>query len=143
MKKFNYKGKYDKYMDPQCIDICNALNSLPGIETTESCCGHNKNSFMIFFKVKNSKQGLFFLTRCVDRRYWRYGNDWTLELNVGDMFIDKHLPITYFLHSGNIKGQKAYKQIKDLVENMEHHLNHKGFIEGFKINLSKFNIKES
>lgn len=38
-------------MDKECINICEAMNKLPGIETTESCCGHNKYPYRIFFHV--------------------------------------------------------------------------------------------
>ena len=32
--------KYDKYMDTECIALCDELNSLKGVKTFESCCGH-------------------------------------------------------------------------------------------------------
>ena len=50
------------------------------------------------------------------------------------------LPIYYGLSSGKIKGEEAYKQAKDLIKNMEYHLNHKNFIKGYDIDLKKFNI---
>ena len=33
------KDNYDGYMDKECIPICDALNSIPNVQTTESCCG--------------------------------------------------------------------------------------------------------
>ena len=36
-------------MDKEVIDLCKALNKLPGISTVESCCGHEKHPFRIFF----------------------------------------------------------------------------------------------
>lgn len=140
-KKHNYN--FENSMDPEVIDLCDAINSLPGLETIESCCGHGASPFSIWFRVKDSKEGLFFLTRCIDRRYWENGYLWGIELYVGDMFKDNHLPITYHLHSGPIVGDLAYKQAESLIENMNHHLNHEGFLKGFKLDLSKFEIEKS
>ena len=58
---FAKKLKYDGLMDEECIDLCDAMNSLPGIVTINSCCGHGLNPYSIFFRVTNSKEGLFFL----------------------------------------------------------------------------------
>lgn len=38
-------------MDKECVALCEELNKLPGVETTESCCGHGKHPYMIFFGV--------------------------------------------------------------------------------------------
>ncbi len=38
-------------MDVECIELCNALNMLPGVRTTESCQGHGRHQMWIFFKV--------------------------------------------------------------------------------------------
>ena len=42
-------------MDKECIELCKAINSIPGLQTTESCCGHKENPFRIFFKVTDLK----------------------------------------------------------------------------------------
>lgn len=36
-------------MDLECIEICNLLNRLPGTQTDESCQGHGKHPFWVFF----------------------------------------------------------------------------------------------
>jgi len=123
-----------------------ALDSLPGIKTF--CSSSNaKNGINIWFKVNNSKQGLFFLTRCVDNRYWEFGHLWRIELNVGDMYGNSdfkrmgppfQLPIHYRLTSGDVNGTKAYKQAQSLIDNMNYHLNHENFIKGFEIDVNKF-----
>lgn len=142
MITFNYISKYDFYMDKEAVDLCNAINSLPGLKTSQSCCGHNKEPFRIYFDILpyQSNEGLFFLTRCVDKRYWKYGNKWSISLCVGDRF-DKILPIAFVL-SSECKGEEAYDQSIDLVKNMQRHLNHASFIKGYNINLCKFNLKE-
>ena len=40
-------------MDPECVRLCDAMNALPVIRTTESCCGHGKSPYRIFFKVED------------------------------------------------------------------------------------------
>ena len=40
-------------MDMECIKLCEAMNTMPGIRTTESCCGHNKDNFHIWFDAEN------------------------------------------------------------------------------------------
>ena len=42
---------YDGKMDAACIRLCDALNKVPGIHTTESCCGHGKQNFVVFFSA--------------------------------------------------------------------------------------------
>lgn len=39
---------YEEF-DKECIELCKTLNTMDGLNTTESCCGHLKNKFMIFF----------------------------------------------------------------------------------------------
>jgi len=133
--KFNKTFDYDNRMDKEVVDLCNAMNSLPGIETTSSCCGHGATSFEIYFKVLDSKEGLFFLGRCISNRYWKYGDYWSIEVSVGDLKIGDFLPIMYILSSGVIRGDLAYKQAKSLIDNMNLHLNHKAFMKGFKLSI--------
>lgn len=59
---------YDGYMDKECVAICDALNALPGVETIESCCGHFKNSYRIWFGSVNP-YSLAIIARVFDRRY--------------------------------------------------------------------------
>lgn len=67
-------NKYDLFMDPECILPCDTLNSLPGIETFESCCGHSREPYRVWMKVSDL-HGLKILGRCTSRNYssgiWR------------------------------------------------------------------------
>lgn len=47
--------KYDGKMDLECIKICDALNTIRGIETINSCCGHGKHGFWIYFLATSFK----------------------------------------------------------------------------------------
>lgn len=130
-------------MDKEIVDLCDAMNALPGIETTDSCCGHSSSPLEIFFKV-TSEEGLFFLTRCVDRRYWKYGYLWGIELSVGDRYESgiEPRPVAYHLHSGPIVGEEAYEQAKDLVRNMNNHLNIKAFMDGYDLDIKDFDLEK-
>lgn len=55
-------------MDKECIELCKLLNTLPTVITTESCCGHCKNRYMVFFYC-DSIEVLSRLARAVDRNY--------------------------------------------------------------------------
>ncbi len=42
-------------MDVECIPLCDAINELPGLYTIDSCCGHNKKPFRIWFEARSLK----------------------------------------------------------------------------------------
>lgn len=141
-----YSGyEFPSDMDLQCVHLCDAICALPGVTTVESCCGHGKESFQVFIEVDTAVHpaaGLFFLTRCVDRRYWEYGHLWNFELHVADLSLSGRLPIVYYLHSGNVVGEEAYKQAESLLENMNYHLNHVNFCRGFNLDVRQFKTLE-
>ena len=55
-------------MDYQCIGLCNVLNSLPTVETSESCCGHCMERYSIWFHCDSIKV-LSRLGRALERNY--------------------------------------------------------------------------
>ncbi len=55
-------------MDEECIDLYQVLNSLKGVKTNESCCGHCKNRYMFFFTCDDFAT-LGLLGRVTDRNY--------------------------------------------------------------------------
>lgn len=119
----------------------NIIASLPGIFNVTSNLDNKKTiePIRIFFDVSSTNNtGLFFLTRCCDRRYWRYGHLWKIELSVGDMFNDNNLPITYMLHSGNVVEEESNIQAKNLITNMNWHLNAPTFMNAFNLKKEKF-----
>lgn len=153
-------------MDPEVVALCDAMNACPGIVTFESCSGHGKLPFAIYFYATDPV-GIFFVTRCADRRYWKYGHRWTIHLSVGDdmaradgrrsrcrMGIDPPksgdiLPAMYCLESlgwygrrmTRTVGDKAYKQAESLVENMLHHLSLGAFMEGYGLDAGHFALR--
>lgn len=40
-------------MDPECVLLCTAMNTMPGIRTVESCCGHGREDepYRIWFEA--------------------------------------------------------------------------------------------
>lgn len=123
-------------------NLRDCVASLPGIFNVSSNLNDENleyNPIRIFFEVSSTDNtGLFFLTRCCDRRYWEYGYLWKIELSVGDLFKNNELPIYYMLHSANVYGDEAMKQAIDLIDNMNHHLNHIAFMDGFELKRSNF-----
>ena len=61
-------NNYDGYMDKECIELCDTLNTLPGLKTFESCCGHLKDRYSIWFFCDNIDT-LSRLGRAVDKNY--------------------------------------------------------------------------
>jgi len=73
--------KYNGKMDRECLGLCDAMNALPGITTTESCCGHGLSNYHIWFRVREV-QDLTPLHRAINHLYgglagWRIEVSWT------------------------------------------------------------------
>lgn len=123
--------KYDDKMDIECIPLCDALNTIEGIETIDSCCGHNKSSFHIFFYLKDltKVKNLIVIGRIFDRRYGGI-EGWTCELSNTD--TPEHLPM-FLITSNTIRGQQAYDDANDIALNIHEHLNHPEFKRIFNL----------
>lgn len=52
-------------MDQECVVLYHAMNRLPGIRTTESCCGHGEEAFMMLFTA-DRVESLAVLTSAID-----------------------------------------------------------------------------
>ena len=54
-------------IDPECASLCAAINSLTGLCTVESCCGHGKAPYRIWLRADNLEALpplLYWLDRC-------------------------------------------------------------------------------
>lgn len=40
-------------IDPEVVPLCRALNRIPGVKTFESCCGHGKETFSVWFYTRS------------------------------------------------------------------------------------------
>lgn len=70
--------KYDDRMDPECIELCDALNGLPGIRTIESCCGHGKEPFRVFFIARGDIQSVLMpIVSAIESSGWKLEAYWS------------------------------------------------------------------
>ena len=99
-------------IDPECIPLCRAINALPGLETYESCCGHERRDpFRIWFFAK-TVEALRPLTMCVEP--W-YGGDhrWKIKPQVIDLGPPYVVFQLYF--GGRMRGLKLYAEADNLA----------------------------
>lgn len=95
-------------MDNECIELCEKLNSLSHVETFESCCGHLKNRYMIFFWCDNFVR-LAKLYRCVNRNY--SDGKWEILVDGSDV-----RPIYGFL----LRSIEPFKTTKEMMESIHY-----------------------
>jgi hypothetical protein len=137
-KVFAYTSNYDGLMDTECIKICNYFNSLPGVKTSNSCCGHGSKTFSVFFECTDWRS-LAFLGRCIDQRYFKYGND--IEICLSNSDVNNNFAV-FELHTISSMGDVAFEKISSLCKNMIVHLNHIEYMKFFMSNLNGFSMKE-
>lgn len=99
-------------IDKQCIDICNILNRLPETETYESCAGHGKRPFWVFFRCR-SIDTLSRLGRAISKNY----SDGNWEIVIDS--CDGNPCGCFWLRSKTIlKDDELNESIKRLCENI-------------------------
>lgn len=130
--------------------LTETINSLPGIQIS----GDNlSNSFdkiksnwggacLFFCSDEKDTEGLFFLTRCIDTRYWEYGHLWRIEITVGDQIhTNGDRPITYNIYRPFIENEtedQIDKEINSLIDNMNFHFHHDNFMSGYNMDRSRY-----
>ena len=105
---------YDRHMDPECIELCDALNDIDDVKTVESCCGHGRHGFWILFKADSFKP-LYFIGKAIDRRYAGGTINWKCKIDISDL---SGYPVLFLLTSGKTKGEKAYKEASKIAGNI-------------------------
>lgn len=113
-KNIKEKLKYPSDIDEQCIELYYLLNSLPDTKTYESCCGHEKEPYMMFFRC-NSIAVLTRLGRAVGRNY----SDGNWEILVDT--CDTH-PYGCFLlkTKGILKTEELEFSLKGLIDSIRY-----------------------
>lgn len=104
-------------MDPECIKLCAAMNRLPGIRTTGSCCGHGERPYMIFFDADFSKRGLLTLSRLMSHNY--YGFWMHFRVVLGHQDVDPQVCFVLEGRPGSatfVMADELAKEINDLVD---------------------------
>lgn len=104
------ENRYDKYMDAECIELCDALNAFPGVKTTESCCGHLQDVYCIFFSCTDIVS-LSIIARAFDRRYSATSQRYYIELESNDRGFPL---VSYYLHS-----EKPYETEDEMMEDVK------------------------
>lgn len=112
--------KYDGNMDKECIKLCDILNSYQSIKTFESCCGHLKDRYSIWFFC-NDIITVSRLGRCVDHNY----SDGKWELLVDS--TDTHPTGVFWLRS-KVPFQcydEMEKSVNELCDSIQYWFNAK------------------
>jgi hypothetical protein len=99
-------------VDIQCITILDAINSIPGLKTTNSCCGHGKNSFYTFISAEEPIcfHPLLTVLRKA-KEVWNCGI-WHIEL-IGQRNDEPRNPAN-LLYSETM-GEQAYKEANTIA----------------------------
>jgi hypothetical protein len=118
------------------LNLAHTVNALLGIRVNHSFHNNSDGPTILFNVDEMNHKGLFFLTRCIDKRYFRWGNSWSIKLSVGDEFKDKKLPINFEL-STTVESYE--KSIVDLIDNINYHFHNEVFMDFY--NLSKDDFK--
>jgi hypothetical protein len=75
----------DPDLDPECLQLCLALNRLDDIQTTCSCCGHGKEKFSVWFQVSNlNSRSLLLLSKLLCG--CKYDFNFDLKIYYNDTF---------------------------------------------------------
>lgn len=83
LKDSNTVIPYDN-IDYEIRDLIRYINSIDGIETVESCCGHGKRPCSIWFKADDIGS----VTRFIYRYLYR-NNNWRIKIVMSDNDIDE------------------------------------------------------
>ncbi len=102
-------------IDAECIDICNTLNSLPETETFESCCGHLRYRFSVWFFCY-SIDVLSRLGRAVERNY--SDGKWEIVVDSTDTYPNG----VFWLRSK--EPFKTEEEMRASVNNLIGNINH-------------------
>lgn len=107
----------DPRLDPPCKALCVAVNRLPGLETTESCCGHGKTPFRIWFQASALfDRGFVTLARITCDRY--HEGHWRVYLDHTDVN-----PVAFVLENISVpESCIAYLEADRLASLIETHL---------------------
>jgi hypothetical protein len=134
--------------------LTDTINSLPGIELTGDNLSNSfdmiksrwSGCYIFFWSDEKDAEGLFFLTRCIDSRYWEFGHLWRVELTCSDQIHSNgDRPITYNIYrpfTENETEDQIDKEINSLIDNMHYHFHHDNFMSGYNMDRTKYDLKE-
>ena len=113
--------KLPKGMDEECVKLCKAINLFEDdFFTVESCCGHGKSKFMVFFHVINIeplRRILYYFDACHTFPGW--------EVTV---YTDCGMSHTTFLIEGPIGAYKEADEIARMITEEFNEPNKRGIL---------------
>jgi hypothetical protein len=112
--------EYDGKMDQECVNLCNSINKISGLETFESCCGHGEVPFRIYFSVKNLENLpilLYYLDPC------HVGFKWECKVKT-DCAMS---PVCFYIESIEL-GEKSYEEAEEVSKEIEDYINQGGYV---------------
>lgn len=130
--------------------LLDIINKLPGVEVTSHILDRPFDEIksgwsgpLIFLHVDEGEvEGLFFLTRVLDKRYFQHGHLWRIELSIGDLnYNNGDRPITYQIFRplvGFESEQTLVREYSDLIDNMVYHFGNDNFMESYRMDRRKY-----
>ena len=101
-------------MDKEAINLCIAMNKFPGIKTIESCCGHGKRPYRIWFDIgalEDLPRLLYYFDECHCGFY-----NWKIVV-----ITDCAMSPAHFKVEGPV-GEEAYKESEHIADLLEEEL---------------------
>ena len=106
---------YDNSMDKECVGICDAINSIPGLRTVESCSGHGDREFRVWFVAEGLEHLPILLYYCDP---CHVGFRWHCSVACATS------PVTFLLKSES-EGGKAYDEAQVIANEVAAYLREK------------------
>ena len=96
-------------IDDECLELSEAINLFDGVCTVESCCGHGRQQYCIWFEADNLRKMKPFL-RVLNSHY----SGWHCSVHMNYTFNNIYWELRYL---GGM-GQIAYDAAGRLAQNM-------------------------
>ncbi|KKL56769.1 hypothetical protein LCGC14_2242080 [marine sediment metagenome] len=105
-------------IDPECVNLCVALNTLNGITTQESCCGHGDDPFRIWF-VSDTIESLASLMEILAKTgKHNVTSPWTVTVIIEYWSHKRRAHPVVLLLEGPVGGYKEAEDVATLI--LEH-----------------------
>lgn len=121
--------EYPSDIDKECVAICDKINSLPGTQTIESCCGHLKDPYRIWFKCDDN-YSLAIIARVFDKRYSGTNYVYHIKITTCDMKQEQMYVFCVESESPYNSNDEMNEDIKEICKNFDYWMDEK-FYEYF------------
>ncbi len=98
------------YVDVEGIPLCDAINAMPGLKTTYSCCGHGRQGFLVFVKPESPEKLGALLYGARKAIGWREMPPWKMEV-----VTRSGQDVGFMLHSQSV-GDVAYEESRVIAD---------------------------